>query len=148
MPKNSKKRAHPADAPSKAIKTDKWTEILFRALTARIAKRWKFTSFRGAKGRESAGIVDVVAIRRNTKRTANTILKSGDLFDIILIQMKGGSAKRPTLDARKRLMAVKQHYGAIDVVLFEWTKQTNVSYSRLGSDLEWEKYNSAKEVFG
>jgi len=31
----------------RAAETDRWTEILFRALSNRGAKRWRFVSFRG-----------------------------------------------------------------------------------------------------
>ena len=76
----------------KTIETDRWTEILFRALSNRVAKRWKFVSFRGPKNREFAGIVDVVAIRKDTSKSDHEILRMGDLFEIVLVQMKGGSA--------------------------------------------------------
>lgn len=46
----------------KAGNTDRWTEILFRALASRVAKRWRFVSFRGAGGGEWRGIVDVLAM--------------------------------------------------------------------------------------
>jgi hypothetical protein len=56
-----------ADEPwQKAGNTDKWTEILFRALSNRVAKRWRFVSFRGFGKGEWRGIVDVIAIRKNT----------------------------------------------------------------------------------
>ena len=40
--------------------------------------------------------VDVIAIRKDTSQPVNRALKRGDLFDIILIQIKGGSARGPT----------------------------------------------------
>ena len=46
--------------------TNRWTEILFRALATRVAKRWRFVSFRGTGGREWRGVVDVIAIRKDT----------------------------------------------------------------------------------
>jgi hypothetical protein len=73
----------------KTLETDRWTEILFRALSNRVAKRWRFVSFRGPKKREFAGVVDVVAIRKDTSKSDHEILKMGDLFEIILVQMKG-----------------------------------------------------------
>jgi hypothetical protein len=36
----------------RSLRTDRWTEILFRALTARVAQRWRFISFRGKHGGE------------------------------------------------------------------------------------------------
>lgn len=133
---------------SKAIKTDKWTQILFDALTPRVAKRWKFVSFRGPKGRESAGIVDTMAIRRNTRAVARAPLKENDLFEIILVQLKGGSAKKPKLQDRRRLWAAMEHYGALDVVLFTWKKGKGTTYERLDSKLDWQMCKSPKEIFG
>jgi hypothetical protein len=39
-----------ATAMAKAIASDKYTEILFHALVGRVAKRWRFESFRGPRG--------------------------------------------------------------------------------------------------
>lgn len=61
----------------KAGSTDRWTEILFRALTSRVARRWRLVSFRGTGGREWRGIVDVLAIRKDTAHSNHDILKSG-----------------------------------------------------------------------
>jgi len=44
--------------------------------------------------REWRGIVDVIAIRKDTSHSDHELLKSGDLLDIILIQTKGGSDRR------------------------------------------------------
>ena len=79
----------------KSGNTDRWTEILFRALTARVAKRWRFVSFRGTGGGEWRGVVDVLAIRKDTSRSNHRVFKSGDLFEMVLVQMKGGSAGSP-----------------------------------------------------
>ena len=45
-------------------------------------------------GHESAGIVDLMAIRKD-HGTHNSKFKRGDLFEIILIQIKGGGARLP-----------------------------------------------------
>lgn len=104
----------------KGIRRDKWTEILFRALSNRVAKRWRFVSFRGAKGGEWCGIVDIIAIRKDTAKSYDEVLRKGDLFEIILVQLKGGSADMPTHDDIQRLKAVAGRYHATKVVLFEW----------------------------
>ncbi|MEO8628334.1 MAG: hypothetical protein ABI612_09575 [Betaproteobacteria bacterium] len=78
-------RIQDASALKKAANTDRWTEILFRALTSRVAKRWRVVSFRGAAGGEWRGIVDVLAIRKDTSHSSHELLKSGDLFDIVLV---------------------------------------------------------------
>jgi hypothetical protein len=88
----------PIPARIKAHTTGRWAETIFRALNPRIANRWKFISFRGVGKGEWRGVVDLIAIRKNTQQPAGDILKRGNLFDIILIQVKGGSAPPPTKD--------------------------------------------------
>jgi hypothetical protein len=130
----------------KSGNTDRWTEILFRALSNRVAKRWRFVSFRGVGGGEWCGIVDVMAIRKNTAPSKDHLLKPGDLFDIVLVQMKGGLAKRPSLPEIKRLKAVKKFYQAKDIILFEWKRGQGCIFSRREGD-KWTK-SSTKEIFG
>ena len=130
-----------------AGETDRWTEILFRALSNRVAKRWRFVSFRGKNRGEWRGIVDLVAIRKNTSIPAKLDLKRGDLFDLILIQMKGGSAKPPSIAEKLRLQAVAEHYGAREVVLFEWKKGKSTKFYTLSNALEWRPSTSS-EIFG
>lgn len=131
----------------RAGNTDRWTEILFRALASRVAKRWRFVSFRGVGGREWRGIVDVIAIRKDTSHSTHELLKSGDLFDMILIQMKGGSARGPNTIEIQRLMAVKKRYRAKEIVLFEWKRGKGCHFSTLTSRGSWA-LSSAKEIFG
>ena len=64
----------------------------------------ELVSFPGPAGRESAGIVDLMAIRKNHAKSKGRF-KRGDLFEIILIQIKGGGARRPKMDDIKRLRA-------------------------------------------
>lgn len=130
----------------RAANTDRWTEILFRALTSRVAKRWRMVSFRGTGGGEWCGIVDVVAIRKDTSRTAHEILRSGDLFNIILVQMKGGSARGLIQSDLRRLEAVKKRYRAQDVVLFSWKKSERCEFSRLVGG-RWVR-SAASSIFG
>jgi hypothetical protein len=59
-------------------------------LTSRIAQRWRFVPFRGP--------VDVLAIRKDSSKAAHALLKSGDLFETILAQMKGSGARIPNSD--------------------------------------------------
>ena len=131
----------------KSGNTDRWTEILFRALTARVAKRWKFVSFRGTGGGEWRGVVDVLAIRKETARSEHSVLKSGDLFEIVLVQMKGGSARGPSPADILRLRAVKRRYRAEAIVLFAWKRGHSSHFLKLGNGLEWRR-SSAKEIFG
>ena len=135
---------------SSAIYTDKWTQIMFDALTNQVAYRWKFQSFRGKKKRDSAGIVDVLAIRRNTADPQSPPLWANDLFEFILVQLKGGAAVSPSPDELTRLWAVRDHYDAKEVVLFERRNKT-CSYSvlRRKSDdsFVWVK-SDRRSIFG
>lgn len=130
-----------------AGETDRWTEILFRALSNRVAKRWRFVSFRDENRGEWRGIVDILAIRKDTSVPANVDLKRGDLFDIILIQMKGGSARPPSMVEKRRLRAVADHYDAREVVLFEWKKGKSTKFCTLDDLLQWLPSTSSK-IFG
>jgi hypothetical protein len=58
--------------------------------------------FVGPNGCESRGIVDLLAVRKNYAVHDGT-LKRGDLLDIVLIQVKGGSASRPAQEDKGRL---------------------------------------------
>jgi len=69
---------------------------------------------------EWCGIVDIIAIRKDTAKSDHEIIKSGDLFEIILVQMKGGSADMPGPAEIERLKAVAARYHTKEVVLFEW----------------------------
>ena len=140
-------RTQDAPAWKKAGNTDRWTEILFRALTSRVAKRWRFVSFRGAAGGEWRGIVDVLAIRKDTSHSSHELLKSGDLFDIVLVQMKGGSARMPGAVEIQRLMAVAKRYRAKEVVLFAWKRAESCDFYKLTREGVWA-LSSAREIFG
>lgn len=131
----------------KARRTDVWAETMFRALTARWAHRWRFVSFRGRRGGEWKGIVDVVAIRKRAPAPDSTTFKAGDLFDIVLVQIKGGSASTPDIDARRRLQRVAEYYRAREVVLFHWRRGRDARYFRLDKKLEWEPIEGPR-VFG
>jgi hypothetical protein len=120
---------------------------MLRALSARVAKRWRFVSFRGRGRGEWRGVVDVLAIRKNTSVPSNTVLKRGDLFDIILIQMKGGSAKLPSVDELHRLRVVGKYYRAQEIVLFNWERGRRTSFSTLDTALTWRRKTS-REIFG
>jgi hypothetical protein len=112
------------DVPAhvKAHTTGRWAETMFRVLSRRVAERWEFVSFRGKGKGEWRGVVDVVAIRKDTSQPPNSKLKRGDLFEIILVQVKGGTARPPTREDCVRLREVARRYAARAVVLFEWKK--------------------------
>ena len=82
---------------------------------------WRLVTFPGPNGGESVGIVDLVAIRKN-HATPKVGLKRGDLFEIILIQVKGGTSAWPSVDDANRLRRVARHYRAKEILLAEWKK--------------------------
>ena len=131
----------------KAANTDRWTEILFKALSARVAQRWRFVSFRGLGGGEWRGIVDILAIRKDTTVSKHDLLKSGDLFDFVLVQMKGGSARKPNASEIARLRAVAKRYRAKKIVLFSWKRGTGCKFETLARGNEWQS-SSAAAIFG
>ena len=105
----------------------------------------RLVEFGGPTGSESTGIVDVLAIRKDHKRTSLS-LERGDYFEMILIQTKGGSATRPPTDDIRRHLRVAVKYDAKAVGLAEWKKGTKLQLYRLvGAD--WEA-STAKDIFG
>lgn len=87
--------------------------------TRRTGAKWNLIDFGGTTKAESRGIVDLIAIRKD-HRQSNSGLNRGDLFEIVLIQTKGGSAPRPTPSDLARLKKVARHHKARAVVLAEW----------------------------
>ena len=108
-------------------------------------KLWHVVGFPGPGGGESRGIVDLVAIRRDHSTPTSRVLRPGDLFDIVLIQVKGGSAPWPSPRDLKRLGTVRKRYGARAVVLAEWKKGKEPRLYLLGRS--WVE-TTAVEVFG
>lgn len=128
--------------------TGKMANTLAKALAKRYSYRWQFVDFLGPAGHESAGVVDIVAIRKSGTKPTIGGLKSLDLFDIILIQVKGGSAGMPKADDVSRLKIVQSHYDAREVVLFEWNKKKDLTrFSVLDEGDEWSE-KSPTEIFG
>lgn len=132
----------------RAANTDRWTEILFRALSNRVAKRWRFVSFRGLGGGEWRGVVDVLGVRKNTGLSDHPVLKAGDLFDVVLIQMKGGSARPPSPEDIRRLRAVKRHYRADQIILFSWKRKKECTFRVLERGTTWSEPLRAEDLFG
>lgn len=97
------------------------TKWLITYNRSRTGAKWKLVEFGGPSGSEARGIVDMVAIRKD-HRHSRLGLKRGDLFDIILIQTKGGFARRPTPDDVARLSRVAKYHRAKAVVLSEWRR--------------------------
>ncbi|HAP67368.1 MAG TPA: hypothetical protein DCQ99_06160 [Nitrospinae bacterium] len=131
----------------KAKKTGQWAKTMTKwliTLSSKGRKKWQFVSFEGPKGGESRGIVDFIAIRRDHKYRKNP-LKIGDLFEIIIIQAKGGSAPMPSNDDILRLSKVGEYYHAKHIILADWQKgKAPTLYSLVNSS--WEK-TEPKDVF-
>ena len=83
--------------------------------------RWHFISFVGTTGVESRGVVDMIAVRKDHS-TPQDGLKRGDALQIILIQVKGGSAANPTSEDAARLRLVARLHNASEVLPAAWKK--------------------------
>lgn len=81
--------------------------------------KWHVVNFVGPKNSESRGIVELLAIRKDHSAFRGKI-KRGDSLEIILIQVKGGSAPFPTIDDILRLKEVSKYHRAKAIVLSEW----------------------------
>ena len=130
-------------ATDKAKLTAKWATTMTRwhigfvtngkrlgSAKVKPTRRWQLVGFPGPAGRESAGIVDLIAIRKD-HATVDGKFKRGDLFEIIIIQIKGGGARWPNTEDIRRMWAVATHYRAKDVVLANWVKGSQPKFYRL-----------------
>lgn len=116
-----------------------------------VGKRWQFVSFAGPSGSESRGIVDLIAIRRDHRVSVMPFLP-GDLFEIVLVQIKGGGAAWPSVADLTRLAAVRRRYRAKAVVLASWQKGAEPRFYTMRRvsperDMAWREV-TAVEVFG
>jgi len=111
----------------------------------RTGAKWQVVEFGGKANAESRGVVDLIAIRKD-HRTDKPGLKRGDAFELVLIQTKGGSAKRPKIEDIKRLAKVAQYHRAKTVVLAEWRKGEILNLYKL-KGLVW-KAMLPVEIFG
>ena len=128
----------------------KMANTLTKALARRYSKRWQFVDFLGPNGRESKGIVDILAIRKSGKTPSIEGLKKLDLFEILVIQVKGGNAAKPNTAEIDRLRRVAAYYHATKIVLFQWKKGISVEtgYKVLhASRDDWEDV-AGKSLFG
>jgi hypothetical protein len=127
-------------ASQKAHRTGRRAVTMAKARIRRVVSRtrWELVTFHGKSGAESAGIVDMLAIRKDHSAPRGD-MRRGDALQIILIQVKGGSAATPTWDDARRLRAVKKRHGACDVLLATWKKGTEARFFRLrrASALDW-----------
>jgi hypothetical protein len=109
-------------AAKKASRTCRWAKIMTAWLISwsrSQGAKWHIVDFVGPNGCESRGVVDLIAVRKNHSAT-NDVIRRGDLLDIILIQVKGGSTPFPTQEDVDRLKRVAKYHRAKAVVLSEW----------------------------
>jgi hypothetical protein len=124
----------------KAARTARWavtmTKVRIRQVVSRT--RWQLITFYGKSGAESVGVVDMLAIRKDHSAPVGAT-RRGDALQIILIQVKGGSAARPTWKDATRLRAVAKKHGACNVLLSTWKKGTKARFFRLrrASATDW-----------
>jgi hypothetical protein len=132
----------------KAHHTAKWARTMTKWLVTysrRTGAKWNLVDFGGKTNAEARGIVDVIAIRKD-HRHAGPALKRGDLFEIVLIQTKGGSAPRPTTDDVARLSRVANYYKAKAVILAVWRRGEKLDPFKLNGT-HWQLV-SPDEIFG
>jgi hypothetical protein len=113
--------------------TSKWavtmTKVCIRHSVAQAPwPRWHFVDFCGPHGAESRGVVDLIAIRKD-HGPPRVGTKRGDALQVILIQVKGGYAAKPTSEDGQRLRAVARRHGACRVLLATWKKEGQRDFS-------------------
>lgn len=106
-------------AVAKAQRTWRWAITMTRVLIKRSAERraWRVVDFHSGAGYESAGIVDLVLVRRDFTPTSR-----GDLLEVVFVQVKGGTAAWPAPEEIARLRRAAKHHRACAVVLSTWEK--------------------------
>ena len=85
-------------AQEKAARTARWAVTMVKVRVRQVVSRtrWQLVTFYGKSGGESVGVVDMLAIRKDHSEPLSPC-RRGDALQIILIQVKGGSAAWPTL---------------------------------------------------
>jgi hypothetical protein len=132
----------------KALHTAKWARTMTKWLVTysrRTGAKWQLVEFGGKSRAESRGIVDLIAMRKN-HREAAAGLKRGDLFEIVLIQTKGGSAPMPTASDIARLAKVAKYHRAKAVILAVWQRGEKLELFQLKRG-RWLPVNPS-EIFG
>jgi len=111
--------------------------------------RWQLVTFCGKSGGESVGVVDMLAIRKDHGTSVGAI-RRGDALQIILIQVKGGSAARPTPEDAARLRIIAKRHGARHVLLVTWKKGAAARFFRLrraSAREPWIEITNLESVF-
>lgn len=116
------------NAQRRAARTAVWATTMSKWLITHstTGKAWQVVGFLGRARGESAGVVDLIATRRNYSASSR-----GDLFEMLFIQVKGGGARPPTLADVERLKRAATHHRATAVILCEWKQGERLVVSRL-----------------
>lgn len=111
------------NAQQKAALTARWAVTMVKVRIRRVVSRtrWQLVTFYGKAGSESVGVVDLLAIRKDHGAPVVGV-RRGDALQIILIQVKGGAAARPTSEDAARLRVVAKRHCARHVLLATWKK--------------------------
>ena len=136
-------------AQERAHSTATWAKTMTKVIISQNNKGgpiWHVVNFLGPNKAESRGIVDLLAIRK-AHELHDLPLKRGDLFEMILIQVKGGTARRPSAEERERLKKVAEIYSVKTILLSEWKKGSRARFFKLDDD-EWSEEVNPAEVFG
>jgi hypothetical protein len=136
--------------------TGKWavtmTKVRIRqAVASAPFPKWHLLTFAGPYGGESRGVVDMLAIRKDHGDPPSGA-KRGDLFQIILIQVKGGYAAKPTTEDGARLRIVAKKHGACAVLLATWKKGKAARFFSLRRSAgtavgEWTEVTNLNAIF-
>jgi hypothetical protein len=95
-------------------------------------------------------VVDLIAVRKDhSERLFGA--KRGDALQIVLIQVKGGSAAKPTADDARRLRIIARRHGACGILLAAWKKGSAARFISLHLDSnrgdEWHEVEDLRSVF-
>jgi hypothetical protein len=138
-------------AQRKAALTARWAVTMVKVRIRRVASRtrWQLVTFYGKSGGESVGVVDMLAVRKDHGAPAG-VVRRGDALQIILIQVKGGTAAMPTFDDAARLRVVAKRHCACDVLLATWKKGAMPRFFRLrraSATEPWTEITNLDSVF-
>lgn len=131
--------------------TQKWavteTKVRIRQAVAKTPfPHWHLLTFTGAHGSESRGVVDMIAIRKDHSEPPKGA-KRGDLLQVVLIQVKGGHAAKPTAEDAKRLRIVARRHGACGIILATWRKGKAAKFYALHGKEDWTEVSDPRTVF-
>ena len=112
---------------------------------------WHLLTFCGPDGGEARGVIDLIAIRKD-HGSPRTGLRRGDALQLILIQVKGGHAARPSVTDTKRLQIVARHHHAREVLLATWEKRKAARFfsfrPRAAGAARWREVTDLPTIFG